>query len=146
LTPLRKRIPLDVSGWKKFKIDVRGDHLCTCTTHSGDKKSHNKVFFGGIIHQKVNWTKGNLSKEENLGGETWKGSLHEVLCFFFEEITRELNKILIYECRCDERLRDKSERWSPKKCHGSGTVNHSTTRPKTKIKPSRNTPYLFIMK
>jgi hypothetical protein len=26
-----------------------------------------------------------------------------------EEIKRELQRILIYECRCDERLRDKAE-------------------------------------
>ncbi len=29
--------------------------------------------------------------------------------FYYEEIKRELNRILIYECRCNERLRGKDE-------------------------------------
>ena len=28
---------------------------------------------------------------------------------YYEEIKRELNRILIYECRCDERLRTEAE-------------------------------------
>jgi hypothetical protein len=32
-----------------------------------------------------------------------------LFCFFNEEINRELNRIRIYECRCDERLRAKVE-------------------------------------
>jgi hypothetical protein len=32
--------PLPVSGYRKFKIDALGDHLCTCTDHSGAKKAH----------------------------------------------------------------------------------------------------------
>ena len=31
---------LSVCGCKKFQLDVLGDHLCTCTVHSGDKKDH----------------------------------------------------------------------------------------------------------
>ena len=27
-------------GCKKFQIDALGDHLCTCTAHSGAKKAH----------------------------------------------------------------------------------------------------------
>ena len=30
-------------------------------------------------------------------------------CVYYETITRELNKRLIYECRCDERLKAKAE-------------------------------------
>jgi hypothetical protein len=26
--------------YRKFQIDVFGDHLCTCTAHSGAKKAH----------------------------------------------------------------------------------------------------------
>ena len=29
-----------VCGCRKFKIDDLGDHLCTCTSHSGAKKAH----------------------------------------------------------------------------------------------------------
>jgi hypothetical protein len=29
--------------------------------------------------------------------------------FFYEKMKRDLNRILIYKCRCDERLRAKSE-------------------------------------
>ncbi len=35
--------PLSVSGYRKFKIDTLGDHLCTCTAHSGVKKAHDWV-------------------------------------------------------------------------------------------------------
>jgi hypothetical protein len=35
--------PLAVCGCRKFKIDSLGDHLCTCTTHSGVKKAHDWV-------------------------------------------------------------------------------------------------------
>jgi hypothetical protein len=33
---------LSFSTWdcRKFQIDMLGDHLCTCTTHSGTKKTH----------------------------------------------------------------------------------------------------------
>ena len=30
---------LVVCGCRKFKVDALGDHLCTCTTHSGAKKA-----------------------------------------------------------------------------------------------------------
>jgi hypothetical protein len=33
--------PLAVCGCRQFKIDALGDHLCTCTSHSGAKKDHN---------------------------------------------------------------------------------------------------------
>ncbi len=29
---------LTVSGWRKFQLDTMGDHLCTCTPHSGVKQ------------------------------------------------------------------------------------------------------------
>jgi hypothetical protein len=32
--------PLAVCGCRKFQVDSLGDHLCTCTTHSGAKKDH----------------------------------------------------------------------------------------------------------
>ena len=32
--------PLAACGCKKFQIDCLGDHLCTCTAHSGAKKAH----------------------------------------------------------------------------------------------------------
>ncbi len=38
--PLIVEKPLVVCGCRKFKIDTLGDHLCTCTTHSGAKKAH----------------------------------------------------------------------------------------------------------
>jgi hypothetical protein len=38
--PLVAEKPLAVCGCRKFKIDTLGDHLCTCTAHSGVKKSH----------------------------------------------------------------------------------------------------------
>jgi hypothetical protein len=38
--PVIPEKPLPVCGYRKFKVDVLGDHLCTCTTHSGAKKTH----------------------------------------------------------------------------------------------------------
>jgi hypothetical protein len=32
--------PLAACGSRKFQLDDLGDHLCTCTTHSGVKKDH----------------------------------------------------------------------------------------------------------
>ncbi len=32
--------PLAVCGCRNFQVDALGDHLCTCTTHSGAKKAH----------------------------------------------------------------------------------------------------------
>jgi hypothetical protein len=41
--PVIEEKPLVVSGCHKFKIDSLGDHLCTCTAHSGAKKDHDWV-------------------------------------------------------------------------------------------------------
>jgi hypothetical protein len=41
--PLVAEKPLAVSGCRKFKIDTLGDHLYTCTAHSGAKKTHDWV-------------------------------------------------------------------------------------------------------
>jgi hypothetical protein len=35
--------PLTGCGSRKFQIDPLGDHLSTCTTHSGAKKAHDWV-------------------------------------------------------------------------------------------------------
>jgi hypothetical protein len=35
--------PLGTCGVRKFQIDPLGDHLCTCTSHSGVKKTHDWV-------------------------------------------------------------------------------------------------------
>ncbi len=32
-----------------------------------------------------------------------------MIFFYYEVIKREINRRLIYECRCDERLKDKAE-------------------------------------
>ncbi len=33
-------LPLSAYGCRKFHIDTLGNHLCTCTAHSGVKKAH----------------------------------------------------------------------------------------------------------
>ena len=38
--PVIAEKPLAVCGCRKFKVDALGDHLCTCTAHSGAKKAH----------------------------------------------------------------------------------------------------------
>jgi hypothetical protein len=32
--------PLVICGYRKFQLDPLGDHLNTCTVHSGVKKTH----------------------------------------------------------------------------------------------------------
>ncbi len=69
--PLIVEKPLAVSGCRKFKIDTLGDHLCTCTAHSGVKKVHDWSvgqlvdLFAQHIQQKLNrW----LEARDNLVG------------------------------------------------------------------------------
>ncbi len=38
--PVIAKKPLSACGCKKFQVDALGDHLCTCTAHSGVKKAH----------------------------------------------------------------------------------------------------------
>ena len=38
--PVIPEKPLATCGCRKFQLDALGDHLCTCTTHSGAKKAH----------------------------------------------------------------------------------------------------------
>jgi hypothetical protein len=38
--PVIAEKPLAVCGCRKFGIETLGDHLCTCTAHSGAKKAH----------------------------------------------------------------------------------------------------------
>ncbi len=38
--PVISEKPLAACGCRKFQIDPLGDHISTCTTHSGDKKAH----------------------------------------------------------------------------------------------------------
>jgi hypothetical protein len=37
--PVIAEKPLAACGCRKFQLDALGDHLCTCTTHSGAKKA-----------------------------------------------------------------------------------------------------------
>ncbi len=37
--PALSELPLSSCGCRKFQIDTLGDHLCTCTAHSGAKKA-----------------------------------------------------------------------------------------------------------
>ena len=43
--PVIPENPLAVCGSRKFRVDTLGDHLCTCTAHSGDKKTHDWVSY-----------------------------------------------------------------------------------------------------
>ena len=43
--PVIAEKPLPTCGCRKFQIDALGDHLCTCTAHSGAKKAHNLLNF-----------------------------------------------------------------------------------------------------
>jgi hypothetical protein len=38
--PVITEKPLAACGCRKFQLDALGDHLCTCTAHSGAKKAH----------------------------------------------------------------------------------------------------------
>ena len=41
--PVISEKPLEACGCRKFQIDSLGDHINTCTTHSGTKKTHDWV-------------------------------------------------------------------------------------------------------
>jgi hypothetical protein len=41
--PVTVEKSLAACGSRKFQIDALGDHLCTCTSHSGAKKTHDWV-------------------------------------------------------------------------------------------------------
>ncbi len=41
--PVIAEKPLTACGYRKFQLDAMGDHLCTCTAHSGAKKTHDWV-------------------------------------------------------------------------------------------------------
>ncbi len=41
--PVIPEKPLAACGYRKFQIDTMGDHLFTCTSHSGTKKTHDWV-------------------------------------------------------------------------------------------------------
>ena len=41
--PVIAEKPLATCGCRKFQLDPLGDHLNTCTAHSGAKKTHDKV-------------------------------------------------------------------------------------------------------
>ena len=41
--PALAELPLSACGCKKFVIDALGDHVRTCTAHSGAKKAHDWV-------------------------------------------------------------------------------------------------------
>ena len=56
-----------------------------------------------------------------------------LLVVYFETIKRELNKRLIYECRCDERLKVKPERSS----RLTYTVARGTGTPKDRDEVNR---------
>jgi hypothetical protein len=38
--PVIAEKPLAACGCRKFRLDAMGDHLCTCTPHSGAKRAH----------------------------------------------------------------------------------------------------------
>ncbi len=50
--PVIVEIPLATCGCKKFQLDPLGDHLNTCTTHSGAKKAHDWMVdqFADLFH------------------------------------------------------------------------------------------------
>jgi hypothetical protein len=41
--PVITEKPLVSFGCRKFQLGALGDHLCTCTTHSGVKKAHDRL-------------------------------------------------------------------------------------------------------
>jgi hypothetical protein len=41
--PVIAEKPLATCGYRKFQLDPLGDHLNTCTTHSGSKKTHDWI-------------------------------------------------------------------------------------------------------
>jgi hypothetical protein len=47
--PVMSENPLTVCGCRKFQVDTLGDHLCTCTVHSGVKKDCGDIELAGYL-------------------------------------------------------------------------------------------------
>ena len=61
---------------------------------------------------------------------------------YYESIKRELNRRLIYECRCDERLKAKAEGLHVSHTLGArGPPRGRNTKEKEKEKEKRNPPF-----
>jgi hypothetical protein len=50
--PVIPEKPLANCGFRKFQLDPLGDHLNTCTAHSGAKKTHDWMVDLGVPHGK----------------------------------------------------------------------------------------------
>ena len=75
-------LPLSACGCRKFQIDTLGDHLCTCTVHSGAKKAHDWAV-GQIADlfrttHKVKTQQVAKSRGQRCGDIEWAGYLANV--------------------------------------------------------------------
>jgi hypothetical protein len=60
--PVITEKPLVVCSCRKFQLDTLGDHLCTCTGHSGAKKVHD-----GLLTKLLNFSVQHTKRKHN----TW---------------------------------------------------------------------------
>jgi len=75
--PVIPEKPIETCGWRKFQIDPLGDHLSTCTTHSGVKKVHDWTVdqIPDLFHtthktktRQVTWNRGQSCEDIELTG------------------------------------------------------------------------------
>jgi hypothetical protein len=67
--PVIAEKPLVTCGCRKFQLDPLGDHLNTCTAHSGAKKAHDWMvdhFVQRIRLKHSRWLKAEVSIVETL--------------------------------------------------------------------------------
>jgi hypothetical protein len=67
--PVIAEKPLAACGCRKFQLDALGDHLCTCTAHSGAKKAHDwAVYQLADLSQQVVKNRGQHCGDIELAG------------------------------------------------------------------------------
>jgi hypothetical protein len=91
----------------------------SCVSHVVGKKLSNKAFGNLIIRPLPHTTQRKMDPQQiHLHGVCVSTLAHPfdvirmdfpILFVYYETIKREVNKRLIYECRCDERLKAKAE-------------------------------------
>jgi hypothetical protein len=73
--PALAELPLSACGCRKFQVETLGDHLCTCTAHSGAKKAHDWAVdqFADLFRttHKVNTKQVAKSRGQQCGDMSW---------------------------------------------------------------------------
>ena len=114
--------PTKIEGVQRLvskRVRVLSTKNASCVSHVVGKKLSNKAFGNLIIRPLPHTTQRKMDPQQiHLHGVCVSTLAHPfdvirmdfpILFVYYETIKREVNKRLIYECRCDERLKAKAE-------------------------------------